>query len=339
MASSPLLPARRQRRTRREPGPDAIAAAWMRAARVLEVRSRRESSGPFTGSYRSAFRGGGVEFEESRAYVPGDDVRAIDWNVLARTGVPFVKRFREERDQGVELVLDVSGSMRFGSGPGAGLGGGAKATAAAHAGALVAAAAARAGDRVGLLTFDEDVREVIPTARGEAHARTVVHRLVEAPAAAGGGTGLGRALAHVRRRTRRRSLVVLLSDFRDETFFEPGVPGRPPPRADLVALARAHDVVAVVIRDPREETIPAAGSVRVADPERPGRTLLLRSGRRRARERYRAAAEVRQRALVWRLRADGCEVLALRTDQDPLRAWLRLFARRAGARGVTREGR
>ena len=106
-----------------------------RAARLLEVRSRREASSAFSGGYRSAFRGGGIEFEESRPYLPGDDVRALDWNATARSGVPYVKRFREERDQTVLLAVDVSASMSFGSA------GRAKAALAAHAAALIAAAA------------------------------------------------------------------------------------------------------------------------------------------------------------------------------------------------------
>jgi uncharacterized protein (DUF58 family) len=327
------MPPLRAPRSRPAREADPTAAAWARAARVLEVRSRRESSGPFIGGYRSAFRGGGVEFEESRPYVPGDDVRSIDWNVLARTGTPFVKRFREERDQTLLLVVDVSGSMRFGTA------GRAKAALAAHAGALLAAAAARAGDRVGLFTFDETLRQEIAPARGQAHAWSVLRALVEAPGRAGGGTGLARALAGVRERLRRRCVVVLLSDFRDDTFFAPpgdreGASGGS--RAELVALARVHDVVAGLVHDPHEETLPSVGAVRIVDPERPGRTRVLRTRSRRARERYRAAALVRHRALVRRLRADGAEVLTLRTDRDPLRAWLHFFARRAAAPRVAR---
>ena len=128
------------------------SAALARAARLLVVRSRREATGLFAGNYVSAFRGGGLEFEESRPYAPGDDVRSIDWNATARHGETFVKQFREERDQTLHFALDVSGSMRFSSaGP-------SKAVTAAHALALLASAASRAGDRIGLVAFDARVR-------------------------------------------------------------------------------------------------------------------------------------------------------------------------------------
>jgi uncharacterized protein (DUF58 family) len=290
-----------------------------RAARLLLVRSRREASSTFAGAYRSAFRGGGVEFEESRPYVPGDEVRFLDWNALARTGMPYVKRFREERDQTVVIALDVSASMGFGSV------GRAKAGCAAHAAALVVAAAARAGDRVGLLTFDDTVRSEIAPGRGEAHCWRVLRALVGAAGASAGGTGLAAALSRVRTSLGRRAVVLLVSDFRDDRFFEAPGPGRAP-RAELVALAAVHDVVAAVVYDPREERIPAVGGLRLVDPESPGRALVFSSRSARARERYRAACEVRRRALARRLRGDGADVLLLRSDREPLRAWMRFFA-------------
>ncbi len=139
-----------------------------RAARLLVVRSRREATGLFAGNYVSAFRGGGLEFDESRPYVPGDDVRSIDWNATARNGEPYVKRFREERDRTLLLALDVSASMRFGSA------GRAMAATAAHAAALLAVAAGRAGDRVGLVAFDASVRTALPPARGDAHVWSLI---------------------------------------------------------------------------------------------------------------------------------------------------------------------
>ncbi len=295
-----------------------------RAVRLLAVRSRREVSSAFAGGYRSAFRGGGVEFEESRPYVPGDDVRSLDWNAMARTGEPWVKRFREERDQTVVLVLDVSASMRFGTS------GRAKAAVAAHAAALVAAAAARAGDRVGLLCFDREVRVEIPPARGEGHLWRVLRALVTAAGAPEGGTSLAVGLGRARTLTRRRAVVMLLSDFRDDGFFA-ARGGRAPDRAVLVALAKHHDVVAAALHDPREDELPDVGTVRFGDPEGEGPALVLRSGSRRARARYRVACEVRRRALERRLRGDGADVLWLPTHRDPLGALARFFRRHPGA--------
>jgi uncharacterized protein (DUF58 family) len=292
------------------------AAELERAARVLAVRSRREVSSAFAGGYRSAFRGGGVEFEESRPYLPGDDVRHLDWNALARTGTPYVKRFREERDQTVLLVLDVSRSMGFGSG------GRSKAALAAHAAALLAGAAVRAGDRVGLATFADELREELTPERGDKQLFPLLRRLAEAAAAPAGGTDLPGALAGLGARLRRRAVVVLLTDLR-----LPGDAATWPGRMPLARLARRHDVVLAVTQDPRELELPAAGAIRVGDPERPGPALLLRTGPG-ARERYRDAAAARRRALERALRGDGADVLFLRTDHDPLRALARFFARR-----------
>jgi uncharacterized protein (DUF58 family) len=340
------------------------AAELERAARVLAVRSRREVSSAFAGGYRSAFRGGGIEFEESRPYAPGDDVRHFDWNALARTGSPYVKRFREERDQTVLLAVDVSRSMAFASGARS------KAALAAHAAALVAGAALRAGDRVGLLAFAEVVRDEVAPERGEAHLFHLLARLAAAAAAPDGGTDLASALASARGRLRRHAVVLVFSDFRDETLFAARAllaAGRTPERLErgalaapaggvlgplggaallgpassesaarreLVRLARRHDLVAAVVSDAREEELPAAGAARLADPEAPGATLLLRTTRR-VRERYAEAAAARRSALERALRAGGADALFLRTDRDPLRALARFFGRRpARARRV-----
>jgi uncharacterized protein (DUF58 family) len=291
------------------------AAELERAARILAVRTRREVSSAFAGGYRSAFRGGGVEFEESRPYAPGDDVRHFDWNALARTGSPYVKRFREERDQTLLLALDVSRSMAFASG------GRSKAVLAAHAAALLAGAAIRAGDRVGLATFAEGVLEEIPPDRGDARLFPLLRRLARAAAAPAGRTDLAAALSGVASRLCRHAVVVVLSDFRDGDA-----------RGDeLARLARRHEVVAAVVEDPRELELPAAGTLRVADAERGGARLVLRTAPA-VRERYRAAAAARRSALERRLRREGADLLWLRTDRDPLRALARFFERRP-ARG------
>jgi uncharacterized protein (DUF58 family) len=298
VAASPALPS---------------AAELERAARILAVRSRREVSSAFAGGYRSAFRGGGVEFEESRPYAPGDDVRHFDWNALARTGSPYVKRFREERDQTVVLALDVSRSMAFASG------GRTKAALAAHAAALLAGAAIRAGDRVGLATFAEEMLDELPPERGDARLFPLLRRLARAAAEPAGRTDLGAALAALSSRLRRHAVVVVLSDFRDGD--ERG--------DELARLARRHEVVAAVVEDPREGELPAVGTLRIADPERGGPPLLLRTTPA-LRERYRAAAAARRSALERRLRRDGADVVWLRTDRDPLRALARFFERRPG---------
>jgi uncharacterized protein (DUF58 family) len=301
------------------------AADLANAARVLQLRSRREVAGALAGGYRSAFRGGGIEFEESRPYTPGDDVRAIDWNALARTGSAYVKHYREERDQTLLLLVDVSASMAFGSaGP-------AKSAVAARSAALLAAAAAYAGDRVALWSFDCALRTELEPGRGEAHGLSVLRALIEAAAPGEGGTALGPLLARVRERVAKRAIVFLLSDLRDEALLASGAAGRRL-RASLAAVARRHDLVAGFVVDPREKSLPGAGTLRVADPEAPGRSWLLPSGSRAARERYAMAARMRERLLERRLRAAGADWLVLGTDRDPLRALGRFLAERAALR-------
>jgi uncharacterized protein (DUF58 family) len=301
------------------------AAELARGARTLKVRSRREVSGVLAGGYRSAFRGGGLEFEESRAYAPGDDVRAIDWNAFARTGALYVKHYREERDQTLLLVVDVSASMGFGTaGP-------SKAALAARSAALLAAAANAAGDRVGLWTFDSGLASELPPGRGEAHGLRVLRALVTAGRAGTGATALGPVLDALRERVHRRAIVFVLSDLRDDALLASDAAGRRT-RAALAAVAQRHDVVAGWIRDPREAVLPAAGTLRVADPEAPGQSWLLRSGSRRTRERYALAAQASERTLVRRLRSVGVDLVTLDTDADPLRTLGRFFVRRAATR-------
>jgi len=324
--SQPAILRAEGRHSRSIPALSEESGELSRAARILLVRSRREVTGAFVGGYQSAFRGVGIEFEESRPYVPGDDVRFLDASVMARTGVPYVKRFREERDQTAHLVVDVSGSMAFGC-PGR-----TKGAVAAHTAALLSVAALRAGDRVGLWTFDAGIREELPPARGSRQARQILERLVAAPGRLGGPTGLADSLARVRSAARRRGLVFVLSDFRDEHFFATAKDGEPPPRTEWIALARRHDLIAILIHDPREDSLPNAGTIRIADPERPGRARLLATGSREVRERYREASEARRRALVRRLRRDGASVLTLRADQVPLRGLVRFFSERSSTR-------
>ena len=304
-----------------------------RAARLLVVRSRREATGLFSGNYVSAFRGGGLEFDESRPYVPGDDVRSIDWNATARHNETFVKQFREERDQTLHFVLDVSASMRFSSS------GRSKAATAAHALALLASAASRAGDRIGLVAFDSRVRARVPTARGVAHGFRVIRTALECAARAEGPTRISSGLRALRSHSlsRRRGVVLAFSDFRDGDLFGPTL------RADsaessgslgeeLADVSRRHDLVAAILVDPREFSLPRVGLVRITDPERPGRTLVLNTSGRAARTRYLAACAERRRRLGASLRRVGADLVWLRTDQNPLYVLGRFFNERASRR-------
>jgi uncharacterized protein (DUF58 family) len=296
-----------------------------RAARLLVVRSRRQATGLFAGNYASAFRGSGLEFEESRPYAPGDDVRTIDWNATARHGETYVKRFREERDQTLVLALDVSASMRFGS---AGL---SKAGVAAHALALLSAAANRAGDRVGLVAFDERVRAAIPPARGVAHARRVVETALACAAGADGGTRLEVGLRALRAQARSRGVLVVLSDFRDERLLPDSGPGAAL-RDAAGDLGRRSDLVAAVVQDRLELALPRVGPLRIADPERPGEICVLDTGRSRVRAAWLGACAERRARTALALRRAGADPLWLRTDRSPLQALGAFFRERAGRR-------
>jgi uncharacterized protein (DUF58 family) len=310
---------------------DVSSGDLARAARLLVVRSQREATGLFAGNYVSAFRGSGIEFEESRPYVAGDDIRTLDWNATARAGEPFVKRYREERNQTLLFGLDVSSSMRFGTtGP-------TKAATAVHALALTAAAAGRAGDASGLVAFDSELRGQVAVGRGMAHTWSLIRFAVASARRSEGTTQLASGLRALRVQTRRRSIVILFSDFRDESLLPPREPSEMPAprtrlRSELTRLARAHDVIAAVPIDPREIELPKVGMIRVEDPEQPGASFIMNTQSRRARARYRDACESARRRLDTELRRSGVETLWLRTDRSPLYSLGRFFRERANRR-------
>jgi len=307
-------------RRRARAGAAAAAAERARAARLLAVRGRREATGIFAGSYATAFRGSGLEFEESRPYAPGDDVSTFDWNATARTGAPFVKRFRAERNQTLWLALDVSASMRFGTR------GATKLAAAVHAAALLGAAAARAGDRLALVAFDDAVRARVAPGRGLVHAERVVQAAQAAQAAPGGATRLAVACHALRVAAPRRGVVFLLSDFLDPELALPAT------GTALAWLARRCDLVAACIADPREAELVAAGAVRAADPERPGTAWILTTSSGRARRRYREAAAARRAEIALALRRGGADLVWLEAGKSPLPALARFLRARAGRR-------
>jgi len=286
-----------------------VSPEVLRQVKGIELRTRSLVNTLFTGEYRSVFRGQGIEFAEVRAYQHGDDFRAIDWNVSARMGTPFVKTFVEERELTLLLVVDQSGSLHFGR-PAS------KAGMAVEVGAVLALAAARHADRVGALLFADRVEHVIRPAKGRGHALRVIRDLI-AFAPRGRGTNLAEALRYATKLLRHRAVVVVISDFRAEGWDEP-----------LARLASRHDVVAITIDDPRETALPDAGWVELEDAET-GRRVLVDTGHDATRGRVRLAAErafqERQRKLV---RA-GVDRVALHTHIPYALPLRRAFAERA----------
>ena len=217
--------------------------------RQIEIRTRRLVSDLMIGQYQSVFKGQGMDFDDIREYQPGDEVRHIDWNVTARLNQPFIKQYVEERELTVMLVVDLSASGTFGSGRQT------KRELAAEVGAVLAFAAQRNNDKVGLTLFTERLEKYVAPAKGNRHVLRVVQDILgHAPDNRGGD--LRHALQHLQKSFRRRSVMVLLSDFLD-----------PLPISTLQQARRQHDVVAVQITDPHEEQLPALGRMTLEDAE------------------------------------------------------------------------
>jgi len=287
-----------------------ITPELLAQVRRLTIRSRRAVEEVFSGAYRSAFRGKGLEFAEVREYVPGDDVRSIDWNVTARHGHPFVKRFDEERELTVVVALDLSASLRFGTRART------KREAAAEAGALVALAASRNRDRVGLLLFTDRVELYLPPSKSRARSLRIVRELV-AFEPKGTGTDLGSALAFLGRVLRRRAVVFLISDWIADSFDRP-----------LNLLARRHELVTIEVEDPFEDSIPDRGLILARDLET-GKTRLVDLGVSAARREWRAQKGRRHRALHETLLRARAGRIRVRSDRPVAPELVRHFERRA----------
>jgi uncharacterized protein (DUF58 family) len=285
----------------------------LRRVRELEIRTRRQVKDILAGQYSSVFKGRGIEFSEVREYSPGDDVRTIDWNVTARFGHPYVKRFVEERELTVVLALDGSASGRFGSGRAW------KSERAAEAAAILAAAAIRNNDKVGLVIFSDRVERYVRPEKGRTHVLRVIREaLFFRPQ--GTRTRIASALEHVSNVQKRRAVVFLISDFLDSGYDDL-----------LRAAARRHDVIAVSMTDPREKELPPAGLVSLEDAET-GDVRLVDTSSRRVRRAFEAAARERVETRRALLRRAGVDEIALRADEPAFGALLEFFRMREGRR-------
>jgi uncharacterized protein (DUF58 family) len=292
--------------------PDSkIPAEIFAAVRRIEIRTRRLVEETFGGVYHSVFKGLGIEFREVREYVPGDDIRTIDWNVTARTGQPYVKLYDEERELTVMLAADVSGSGRFGSGRRT------KAEIVAELGGVLAFAAISNQDKVGLVLFSDRVEKYIPPAKGRTHVLRLIRELLTFRPV-GRGTDLDAPLELLGSVLKRRATLFIISDFWAEDFT-----------ASLRPVARRHDCVAVRVRDPRETALPRVGLVRWQDAETGRRALVDTSDRQTAAvlaRRARHHDEILERRLRV-LKVDLVDVDASRSYVEPLQ---KFFAERAG---------
>lgn len=317
-------------------------AELARQVRLLELSTRRRVTEVFAGEYTSAFKGRGMEFSEVREYQPGDDVRFIDWNVTARSGRPFIKRFVEERELTVMLVADLSGSFEFGTaqrglegaarGEWSVLADGSKRALAAKVCALLAFAAVRSGDRVGLCAFTDRVEHYVPPRKGSRHALRLVRELL-ALEPRGRGTDLAPAAERLRRVLHRRSLIFVVSDFISTAPDGASALARSLRRLGGIGHARGggHDVIAAVARDRRDAELVAAGLIRVRDPET-GREVVIDSSSRRVREAYaeafRRADTQLDEALAGAGLRGGRSRVDLWTHEPPVHSLVELFHRR-----------
>jgi uncharacterized protein (DUF58 family) len=291
-----------------EPAAGAAALTPERVLRRLEWRVLRRLDGRLQGDYRTVFRGTGVDVADLREYQFGDDLRHIDWNVTARTDVAHVREYLEDREVTAWLLLDLSASMDFGPVQRQ------KHVVLTEVAATVAQLLSRGGNRVGALLFDAAVRETIPPASGRNQVLRIVSRLLRPTgAAAAGPTDIGSALRAALGILRRRSLVVVVSDFQSE----PGWQGL------LGQLARRHDVVAIQVVDRREFELPAAGMIYVEDAET-GEVIFVDTDDPGFQQRLRAQADERQATLVADLRSAGLDLFTVSTDEDLVRALFRI---------------
>ncbi|HEY7326500.1 MAG TPA: DUF58 domain-containing protein [Gemmataceae bacterium] len=278
----------------------------IRQIRRLQLTARRAVEDLLGGEYHSVFKGAGLAFEEVRAYQPGDDIRTIDWNVTARMGHPFIKRFIEERELTVFLAVDCSGSQQFGTRAQQ------KREIAAELAAVLAFSAISNNDRVGLVQFTDHIERFLPPRKGTRHVlRLIRDVLFYQPEHR--GTSLRAGLDFLNRVLHRRTIVFLLSDFLDRGF-----------ESAFKRTGRRHDLIAIRISDPREEEVPSVGLLELEDAET-GERLLLDTSSAAVRDAFHAAAKERRASLVQLARQAHVDVIEVSTSGGHLDALIRFF--------------
>ncbi len=300
--------------SRRDPAPadEKNLVEVLKKVRRIEITTRRMVNDVFSGEYHSVFKGQGMEFDEVREYQPGDDIRAIDWNVTARMGAPYIKRFMEERELVVTFLLDVSASGRFGSQ------GKTKLDTAAEICAVLAFSAIQNHDKVGAIIFSDEVEKYIPPEKGKKHVLHVVREVLFYQPRRN-RTDVATALDYLLRVSKRRGIVFIVSDFLSPDFSRP-----------LAMAARKHDVVAIWLSDPREEELHGSGLMRVWDQEaRVERVIDV--GSRSARERFRSYVQRRNEETQAVFRRHGIDCVRIDTSQEyivPLSVFFKSRAKR-----------
>jgi uncharacterized protein (DUF58 family) len=291
-----------------------LSRELLREIRKIEIVTRRLVDQQMAGQYHSVFKGRGMSFDEVRAYAPGDEPRLIDWNVTARTGQPHVKRFVEERELTVLIVVDMSGSMAFGTARDE------KRVVAAKLAAMMAFSAVKNGDRVGLVAFTDEVERFVPPKKGRKHVLRIIDEILTFDPV-GRGTSLGRALQFVGNVTKRKAVVFLISDFLDADYERP-----------LHVTARRHDLIPMTVVDPAEEALPDLGLLLIEDAET-GEVSVLDTGSASVRAGYADEQKRRSAAREQDLKRYGVAPIRVPTDArdyaGPLLNYFRIRAKRA----------
>ncbi|MGI9335365.1 MAG: DUF58 domain-containing protein [Gammaproteobacteria bacterium] len=277
--------------------------------RRLHIRTRRLVDGVFAGQYHSVFKGRGMEFADVREYEPGDDVRSIDWNVTARTGQPFVKRYVEERELTVMLLVDVSASGRFGTRDKP------KVQVATELCAVLARSALANNDKVGLVLFTDRVERYVPPQKGRQRSMRVISEMLSA-APRRTGTDIALALRFLNKVCRRRTVSFLVSDFIDADY-----------ESSLRLVHRRHDVIPVCVRDEREQSLPDVGLMRFEDLET-GRQMLVDTSAVHVREVFADVAQKKLRQRERAFRSMGLDIVDVGIDGDYVHALMRFFRHR-----------
>jgi uncharacterized protein (DUF58 family) len=281
----------------------------LKKIRALEIKTKGLVQTIFAGDYHSVFKGRGMNFEDVREYQPGDEIRAIDWNVTARLGTAFVKKFTEERELTVVLVVDVSASGNFGSVSQS------KRELAAEVACLLAFSAIRNNDKVGLLLFSDRVELFIPPKKGRSHTLRIIREILFFEPA-GRGTAPALALDYLNKVVTRRAVVFFVSDFQTGDFSR-----------ELSVSGRRHDFIAVHVQDQREEMLPNVGIITLEDAET-GEQLEINTADRTTRARFSAMAETHRAELYRTLRRNSIDAISLRTGEDYLPALRSFFKQR-----------
>ncbi len=286
-------------------------AELLKKVRKIEIKTKGLSSHIFSGEYHSTFKGRGMSFSEVREYQYGDDVRNIDWNVTARTGVPHVKIFEEERELTVMLLIDVSGSSFFGTVDQM------KNEILTEICAVLAFSAINNNDKVGVLFFSDRVEKFIPPKKGKQHILRIIRELIDFQPE-GQGTDLAEALQYFNNVNKKRTICFILSDFMAKGYEQA-----------LRIIARRHDVVGVHLSDPREAELPNVGLVQMHDPEQ-GSIAWVDTGSKRVREEYKKNFEDTFEYFKNTFRRSGADFVNIRTNESYVNALLKFFKKRGG---------